>query len=238
MSTKRKYIDSHWLVFALHGVIGLVFGLYIIGASLQVTTMNSMITSEMLVNIVAIALLTLGVVELLNMFYRARKQETWGLSVVVAFLEIAAAFGLLFTQGQDIVWHLAIIASYTVLRGVFEILIGLRAVDDMTDKFIWIVCGICGVVLGFVILNSGHFSNATTFLQFFGAYMMVFGLGNLIYGVHNLNQKKEYSEEQRQNRLAKQNRKATARVKKAATKAKTVKKTTRKTTRRTTKKRE
>ena len=232
---KRKYIDSHWLVFALHGTIGLVFGLYIIGASLQVNALNSLVTSEMLVNIVAIALLTLGIVELLNMFYRAHKQETWGLSTVVAFLEIAAAFGLLFTQGQDIVWHLAIIASYTVLRGVFEILIGLRSVDDMTDKFIWIVCGICGIVLGFVILNSGRFDNAATFLQFFGAYMMVFGLGSLIYGVHNLNQKKEYSEEQRQNRLAKQNRKATARVKKAAIKAKTTKKKT--TKRKTTKKR-
>lgn len=226
MSTKRKYIDSHWLVFAMHGVIGLVFGLYIISASLQVTTVNSLVTSQMLVNIVAIALLALGVIELLNMFYRSHKQETWGLSVVVAFLEIAAAFGLLFTQGQDIVWHLAIIAGYTVLRGVFEVLIGLRAIDDMTDKFIWIVCGICGIVLGFVILNSGRFDNAATFLQFFGAYMMVFGLGNLIYGVHNLNQKKDYTEEQRQNRLAKKNRKTTARVKKAAVKTKTAKKKT------------
>lgn len=223
MSTKRKYIDSHWLVFALHGAIGLVFGLYIIGASLQVTSANSLITSQMLVNIVAIALLTLGIVELLNMFYRAHKQETWGLSVVVAFLEIAAAFGLLFTQGQDIVWQLAIIASYTVLRGVFEVLIGLRAVDDMTDKFIWLVCGICGIVLGFVILNSGRFNNSTTFLQFFGAYMMVFGLGSLIYGVHNLNQKKEYSEEQRQNRIKKSTTKAKT-AKSKVTKRKTAKK--------------
>jgi len=41
-----------------------------------------------------------------------------------------------------------LIAGYTIVRGVLEIMIGLKSVDDKTDKFIWILLGICGAIMG------------------------------------------------------------------------------------------
>jgi uncharacterized membrane protein HdeD (DUF308 family) len=234
MSIKRKYVDSHWLIFAFEGVVALLFGWFALFTNLRET--------DALVSIVGSALLGLGIIELFNLLRRTHLNETWGFTLVSALIEIGIAFALLFTADQELVWHLALIAGYTVVRGLFDILIGLKAVDDITDKFIWVVTGICGAIMGFVILNSGNQTvseNALTFIKFFGAYMMLYGLANLIYGVHNHDQGKELKSERSvaakkaANTLAaKAKAPAKKTVKKATTKKTTAKKVAKKTTRR------
>ena len=220
MTTPRKYIDSHWLIFAFQGVLALLFGWFVMFTGLTDTTA--------LVATVGAFLLGLGVIELFNLLRRTHLKETWGFSLTIAVFEVAVALALLFTLKQNIALHLAIIACYTIFRGVFEILIGVRSIDDSTDKLIWTICGICGVIMGFVILNSGTFGYANTFIQFFGAYLMVFGLSSLIYGVHNRDQKHTARLERRQmatvrraqKKVVKKNVKKTKRVKKASAKTK------------------
>ena len=209
MSIKKKYVDSHWLVFAFQGILALLFGCFAVFTGVKDTVS--------LVAIVGSTLLGLGVIELFNLLYRTHARETWGLSLVVAVIEVVVAMLLLFTLSQNIALHLAIISVYTLIRGVFEILIGLKSVDDATDKAIWVISGICGAVLGFVIFNSGSV-RVQAFIQFFGVYMLIFGLANLIYGVHNNDQSRELSAQ----------RKAIATK---AAKARRAKKTTQKTKR-------
>ena len=215
MSIKRKYVDSHWLIFAFEGAVALLFGWFALFTNLADTSA--------LVSIVGSLLLGLGIIELFNLLRRTHLNETWGFTLISALVEVAVAFALLFTSNQDLVWHLALIAGYTVVRGVFEILIGLRAVDDTTDKFIWVVTGICGAVMGFVILNSGNavvVDNAPTFIKFFGAYMTLYGLANLIYGVHNHDQATDLKAER-----SEAAKKAAKTVKAAAAKKTVAKKT-------------
>lgn len=183
MSTPKKYIDSHWLVFATQGIIALLFGWF-----MAFTGIGSVTT---LVVTVAVVLLCFGVIELSNLLNRTRQQETWGLSLAIAVAEILVALALLFTLNQNTALHMSIIGAYTLVRGVLEIIVGLRSVDDRTDKTIWTICGICGAILGFVIINSGHL-RATEFLKAFGIYMIIFGISSLIYGIHNHDQKLEY----------------------------------------------
>lgn len=209
MSIKKKYVDSHWLVFAFQGILALLFGCFAVFTGVKDTVS--------LVAIVGSALLGLGVIELFNLLYRTHAKETWGLSLAVAVIEVVVAMLLLFTLSQNIALHLTIISVYTLIRGVFEILIGLKSVDDATDKAIWVISGICGAVLGFVIFNSGSV-RVQAFIQFFGVYMLIFGLANLIYGVHNNDQSRELSAQ----------RKAIATK---AAKARRAKKTTQKTKR-------
>ncbi len=183
---KKNYIDSHWLVFGLDGIIALLFGWYI-----MFTSQRNLST---LIVVAGITMLCMGVVEICNLIHRTVQKETWGFSLAIALIEIIGAIALICTINSNPAWALGILAGYTLCRGLFEIIIGLKAIDDDTDKFIWVLCGVCGSILSFVIFNSGHFA-VHTFLQFFGAYMMIFGLCNLIYGVHNRNQAKEYHEE-------------------------------------------
>ena len=219
MSTKLKYIDSHWGIFALQGIVALLFGWFAL-----FTSSNDIQT---LVIIVGSVLLSLGIIELLNLLARTRTKNTWGVSLLMAILEISAGLALLFTYEQNVAWHLIVIAAYTILRGIFEIILGLRAIDDLTDKFIWILAGICACIMGVVILNTGHLGT-TPFIKYFGSYMMVFGVVNLIYSVHNNEQGKDYRSEKL---AAKKKISKTLELKIPVSKAttKTVKKTAKKT---------
>ena len=220
MTTKLKYIDSHWGIFALQGLVALLFGWF------ALFTNSSDI--QTLVIIVGSVLLSLGIIELLNLLARARTKNTWGVSLVMAILEISAGLALLFTYEQNVAWHLIVIAAYTILRGIFEIILGLKAIDDLTDKFIWILAGICACIMGVVILNTGHLGTIP-FIKYFGSYMMVFGVVNLIYSVHNNEQGKDYRSEKL---AAKKKISKTLELKTPVSKTttKTVKKTAKKTT--------
>jgi membrane protein len=219
MSTKLKYIDSHWGIFALQGVVALLFGWF------ALFTNSSDI--QTLVIVVGSVLLSLGIIELLNLLARARTKNTWGVSLVMAILEISAGLALLFTYEQNVAWHLIVIAAYTILRGIFEIILGLKAIDDLTDKFIWILAGVCACIMGVVILNTGHLGTIP-FIKYFGSYMMVFGVVNLIYSVHNNEQGKDYRSEKL---AAKKKISKTLELKTPVSKTttKTVKKTAKKT---------
>ena len=182
---------------------------------------------QTLVIVVGSVLLSLGIIELLNLLARTRTKNTWGVSLVMAILEISAGLALLFTYEQNVAWHLVVIAAYTILRGIFEIILGLRSIDDLTDKFIWILAGICACIMGVVILNTGHLGTIP-FIKYFGSYMMVFGVVNLIYSVHNNEQSKDYRSEKL---AAKKKISKTLELKTPVSKTttKTVKKTTKKT---------
>ncbi len=179
---KRKYIDSHWLVFMFQGAVALFFG------CLTLFTSNE--SSTGLIPIIGIALLALAVVEFANSLYRTRNRQGWLIATAVAIFDVAFGVALLMVTDQGMVWHISLLAAYTALRGIFELAIGFRTTSDPTDRFIWSLCGICGIVFGIVIINSGHLANVD-FVRFFGAYLMILGVASLIYGAHNRYQQVE-----------------------------------------------
>ncbi|MBR3366092.1 DUF308 domain-containing protein [Candidatus Saccharibacteria bacterium] len=195
----RKYIESHWLIFAMQGVVGLLFGWFVMFTNIDKVSTLAIISGA--------TLLALGVIDVANLIYRKRRQQNWGLTIVTAALNVAIGLALLFTNSLNPAWTLTLLAGYTIICGIFEILIGFKALSDPTDRFMWIVCGICAAILGFVVLNSGHFENPTTFIKFFGTYMMIYGITTLIYAVHNKN---ELEEEKEARRLARERRKKEA----------------------------
>lgn len=175
----KKYIETHWLFFALQGLISSIFGGFII------FTNNPSIPD--LATMSGSALLCLGVIEFFSLIYRKHFGKSLALSIVLTVSEIIIAIMLIVTRNNDMVWPLALMSIYTLGRGIIEIILGFTAMTDRTDRFMWCVCGICACVIGFVILNSGNFLNQTVFLKFFGTYMMIYGITNLFYGIHNRN---------------------------------------------------
>ena len=174
----RKYIDSHWLLFVVKGLIAIGFGATILFDMRR--SFASVVTT------VGIFLLCLSIIEFINALYRARQKTGWAVSVSLAVIDAVVALALLFTLSENTVWHLYIIAAYTFLRGFSEIISGFRATVDPTDRFTWVFGGMVGAIMGIVIFNSGEF-----FTRFFGVYLMIFGTCALFYGVHNRAQKLE-----------------------------------------------
>ena len=76
----KKYIESHWLVFALQGIVGLLFGWFVMFTNIQEVSTLVVISGS--------TLLALGVIDVANLIYRKRRQQNWGLALMLMFLNL------------------------------------------------------------------------------------------------------------------------------------------------------
>ena len=172
----RRYIDKHWFVFIIRGLLAGIFGFLMLFGRL-----NSI---EGVIAMISVLLLFMGIVDATSALYNSTKKRGWANSIIDAGIDVVTAILLLFFARNNLVVSLIIISVYTALSGVIDLFHGFLSTVDPTDKFIRILTGVCGCVMGAVILNAGSFE-AMTFIRFFGSYMLVVGVTSLIYGVHN-----------------------------------------------------
>ena len=178
----RRYIDKHWFVFIFRGLLAIIFGF--------MALFGVMTDFEMVISVVSVFLLLMGIIDSVSALYSSVKKHGWINSVIDALVDIAAAMTLLFFAKNDLVMSLVVIAVYTLVSGLIDIFHGFLSTVDPTDRFIRVLTGVLGCVIGVVILNAGEFE-IMTFVRFFGAYMLIVGVTSLIYGVHNRAQNTE-----------------------------------------------
>ena len=200
----RRFIDKHWLVFLFRGFIAALFGCYALFRS--TTSISNTIA------VVSVFLLFMGIVDSVGALYSSTKKHGWVNAIIDAVVDVAAAIALLFFVKDDLTSSVIIISIYTIVSGVIDIFHGFLSTVDPTDRFIRIFAGICGCVIGVAILNAGTLE-ITTFIRFFGTYMLIVGTTSLIYGVHNRQQNIE-------DRIARKASAAKASIKKKASRKK------------------
>lgn len=179
MATNRNYIDKHWLVFIFRGALAALFGAF--------TLFSGRANIETVIAIVSVLLLLMGIIDAVGALYSSTKKHGWFNAVLDALVDVVAALLLLFFANDNLALCLIILSVYTILSGAIDVFHGFLSTVDPTDRFIRILAGACGCVIGIVILNAGDFE-ITTFIRFFGAYMLIVGVTSLIYGVHNRTQ--------------------------------------------------
>lgn len=172
----RKYIDKHWVVFILRSVLAGVFGLLLLFGG--PTDMENVMVE------ISIFLLMMGIIDSVSALYNSTKKRGWFNSVIDAGIDIVAAVVLLFFAKNNLATSVAILSVYTLLSGVIDVFHGFLSTVDPTDRFIRVLAGMCGCVVGIVILNAGNLE-ISTFIRFFGTYMLIVGVTSAIYGVHN-----------------------------------------------------
>ncbi len=175
----RRFIDKHWLVFIVRGIAATIFGFLILFSGLT--------SLEAVIAIVSVFLLAMGIIDATSALYNSNKRHGWINSVIDALIDITAALLLLFLARNDLVGSLIIISVYTFASGLIDIFHGFVSTVDPTDRFIRVLTGVMGCIMGLVILNAGSFE-IMTFIRFFGAYLLVVGVTSMIYGVHNRSQ--------------------------------------------------
>lgn len=175
----RKYIDKHWLVFIFRGALAAAFGCFAL--------FGGMANVSDAIAVISVLLLFMGIIDAIGALYSSTKKHGWFNAILDAAVDVAAALMLLFLANGSLASCLVILSVYVIASGVIDILHGFVSTVDPTDRFIRIFAGICGCVIGMVILNAGDFE-ITTFIRFFGAYMLIVGTTSLIYGVHNREQ--------------------------------------------------
>lgn len=175
----RRFIDKHWLVFLIRGTLAIAFGCFALFGGM--TNLSSSIAT------VSVFLLLMGIIDTVGALYSSTKKHGWFNAVLDAAVDVTAALMLLLGAGNDLASCLIVLSIYVIVSGVIDIFHGFLSTVDPTDRFIRVLAGICGCIIGIVILNAGEFE-ITTFIRFFGAYMMIVGATSLIYGVHNREQ--------------------------------------------------
>lgn len=175
----RRFIDKHWLTFLIRGGMAATFGC--------LTLFSGIVNVENAIALISVFLLFMGIVDAVGALYSSTKKHGWINSVIDALIDVIAAVLLLFFAKSDLVTSLIIISVYTILSGVIDLFHGFLSTVDPTDRFIRVLAGVCGCVIGAVIINAGSFE-IMTFLRFFGVYLLVVGVTSLIYGVHNRSQ--------------------------------------------------
>lgn len=178
----RKYIDKHWLMFIIRGVLAAGFGCF--------TLFGGMADLESVIAIISVFLLFMGIVDATGALYASTKKHGWLNSILDSAIDVIAALLLLFLANGDVTISLIIISVYTIVSGVIDLFHGFLSTVDPTDRFIRVLTGVAGCVMGAVIINAGDFE-ITTFIRFFGAYLLIVGITSMIYGVHNRAQKVE-----------------------------------------------
>ena len=178
----RRFIDKHWLVFIVRGGLAMIFGFLLLFGGL--TNLESVVAT------ISILLLVMGIIDATSALYNSSKKHGWVNSVIDALIDVVAALALLFYAKNDLVNSLIIIAAYTFISGIIDVFHGFLSTVDPTDRFIRILAGVVGCVMGFVILNAGSFE-LMTFIRFFGVYLLIVGITSMIYGVHNRSQNME-----------------------------------------------
>lgn len=196
----RRFIDKHWLVYVIRGGFAAAFG-----AIALFGIMNDM---SLIMILMSIFLLFMGIVDSVGALYASTRKHGWFNSVIDAVVDVAAAVALLLWGKGDLTLCTIILAVYTVVSGLIDIFHGFLSTVDPTDRFIRILAGAIGCVLGMVILNAGNFE-VTTFVRFFGAYLLVVGITSLIYGVHNRAQNIEDKIARKESRTVKAKKKST-----------------------------
>ena len=172
----RKYIDKHWLIFLVRGGLAIIFGCVILFSGLAEVG-----------NVIAIAsvfLLLMGIVDAVGALYASTKKHGWINSIIDALVDVIVAVALLFFAKDSLVGGLVIISIYTIVSGVIDIFHAFLSTVDPTDRFIRLLAGAAGCVIGLVILNAGGFE-LMAFMRFFGVYMLIVGVTSMIYGAHN-----------------------------------------------------
>ena len=178
----RRYIDKHWMVFLVRGVIAGIAGLILLCGNFNNTIA--------FVPVISIFLLSVGIIDAVGALYSSTKKHGWINSIIDAVIDVVASIYLLLFANGDLVSTLIILSIYTVASGLIDIFHGFLSTVDPTDRFIRVLAGVCGCVIGAVIINAGDLE-ITTFVRFFGVYLMIVGATSLIYGTHNRAQESE-----------------------------------------------
>ena len=180
MSTKRKFIESHWLTFAIKGIISLIAGLCI-----MLTGRDSV---SGLTWIVGMTMVGLAIIELTNCVHRKRRNHNIGFALFLGLLEMWIAIALLvanipgIAENDLIVLRVSLLSGYVLFASVVTIVMGFKGFDNMTDRFMWIVNGMLGCVSALVMFNG---TSTLTHLKLFGTYLMTNGLTELFFGIHS-----------------------------------------------------
>jgi uncharacterized membrane protein HdeD (DUF308 family) len=166
-------LARNWWVFLLRGIVAILFGV--------LAFLRPGITLEALVLLFAFWALFDGIFSLIGSVGAAEAREPWWPLVLIGLLGIAAGILTLRYPGVTALALLLVIAFWSILRGIIEIVAAVRLRDLIQGEWWFILGGIASIAFG-ALLVMYPVSGLLAVIWLFGIYAVIFGIAQIMLG--------------------------------------------------------
>lgn len=166
----RAKAQNIWWAVVSTGVIAIIFGL--------MTIIWPRITLGILILIFGICVIVAGIVNLIKALDNIKTDRLWWLTLVFSLICIGLGIYLLVYPPATIALFVILLAIFLFAQSFFDFVVA--SYSEGSDKWLWVVTGLVGVVFGFVILFNPAVASLA-FVWALGAYALVHGAVSLFY---------------------------------------------------------
>ena len=165
-STKTKRITKKiWWSMVLGGIASIIFGL--------IAMFWPGMTLSVLIWMFGIFVIAMGVVWAFQGFTHINKDPLWWLAGLFGVLAIAVGIYLIGNSTIAIKLFAVLLTIYIFAQSLLDLI--AASYSERNDKWIWIMIGILGVILGLVIIFNPT-SASLAFVWVLGLYALIHGM--------------------------------------------------------------
>lgn len=171
--TKSNVInDTIASVLATQGVVVALFG--------AVALLWPGLTAKLFISLFGVFMLVWGLIGLVHSFMGRGRSRSWWVELLFSIIALGFGAFLLGNPETTAAIIILIVGLTLIVRGVMDIVTGLFAKDPAvrSNRLFYIVLGLLGVVVGFVV-TSYPAASGITFVWIFGLYLLVYGVLNI-----------------------------------------------------------
>ena len=160
-------IARRWWVVLIRGLCGVAFGILAFGWP-GITLASLVLVYGVYAFADGISAIALGVTG-------ARRGAPWWQMILVGLISLAAGILTFAWPGVTAVALLAVIAAWSIVRGVLEIIAAIRLRTEINNEWLVIIGGACSILFG-IILVARPAAGALAVLWIIGTYAIIFGI--------------------------------------------------------------
>ncbi|WP_206614389.1 HdeD family acid-resistance protein [Chitinophaga barathri] len=160
-------LAKYWWLVVLRGVLAVLFAL--------VAFIWPAITLAILVVFLGAYLLVDGIFALIHGFTVMKTDRSWWGFVLVGLAGIAAGLIALFMPGITALFLVTLVALWSVVTGILEIVIAIRLRKEITGEWMLIVAGIFSVIFG-ILLFMQPIAGVVVISWWLGIYALFLGI--------------------------------------------------------------
>jgi uncharacterized membrane protein HdeD (DUF308 family) len=160
-------LARNWWTLAIRGVVAIIFGI--------LAFVWPGITLLTLVILFAVYALADGFFAIVAAMSASSRGEKWWALLLEGILGIVAGVVTLLVPGITALFLLYIIAFWSLITGIFEVVTAVRLRREISDEWLMGLGGVASVIFGILLLSFPG-AGALAVVWLIGAYAIIFGV--------------------------------------------------------------
>ena len=169
-----RNLAQNWWALVIRGVAGVLFGIgALVWPPAAVAALVLLFGAYALVD---------GIFNIVAALRAPREGRRWGWLTFSGLIGIATGLITFFFPGITALALVVLIASWSVVTGVAEIVAAIRLRKQIRHEWLWILSGLLSVAFGLLLVVLPA-AGAVALAVWIGAYMLVFGALLIAFGL-------------------------------------------------------